>query len=311
MGEVLKAIWFVTRKYPPTPGGMEKLARQIASALTAHGPFVLVRWSRSQWGLPLFMAWAAFRILCGRASRSIAVLYLGDPVLSALGMLVRKSGIPVVVTVHGLDVLFPSRAYQRYLRRFFWNRFDGYVCISQHVADILVAGGVPTQRIRVLPPGIDLARSSGGPTITDAGPARLLLLGRLVARKGAAWFVGEVLPKVVACHPDVTIAIVGEGPERPKIEAQVAHRRLHQHVQLCGRVDDATIGRLLAECTAVVMPNIPIGGDTEGFGLVALEAGAVGNRCSQPTSRGYEMPFATARTVAWFQPVMPTRGQRS
>ena len=188
----------------------------------------------------------------------------------------RKSGIPVVVTVHGLDVLFPSRAYQRYLRRFFWNRLDGYVCISQHVADVLAAGGVPAQRIRVLQPGIDLPRSSGGPTMTDVGPAKLLLLGRLVARKGAAWFVGEVLPKVVTCHPDVTVAIVGEGPERPKIEALIAHHRLHQHAQLCGRVDDATVARLLAECAAVVMPNIPVSGDTEGFGLVALEAGAAG-----------------------------------
>src|SRR4051812_14346220 len=159
MDAPLKAVWFATRKYPPRTGGMEKLAQQIASALAANGPAVILPWRHSQIGLPLFVAWAALRILYGRARGRVSVLYVGDPVLCILAALVRHARIPVVITVHGLDVLFPSVMYQRYLRTFFWHRFDRYVCISNYVAGLLTKHGISPERLVVVAPGIALDTS--------------------------------------------------------------------------------------------------------------------------------------------------------
>jgi glycosyltransferase involved in cell wall biosynthesis len=70
--------------------------------------------------------------------------------------------------------------------------------------------------------------------------------------------------------------VAGEGPDRDCIRASIESRQLEGNVEMRGAVDHTTKQALLATCDAVVMPNIPVAGDVEGFGLVALEAGAAG-----------------------------------
>jgi hypothetical protein len=68
MDEAVANIWYVTRKYPPSVGGMQRLAHQIVTALRAEHSPVVIAWSRSQLGLPLFVAYAAVRILVGHCA---------------------------------------------------------------------------------------------------------------------------------------------------------------------------------------------------------------------------------------------------
>jgi len=253
---------------------MQRLAHQIVTALRAEHAPVVIAWSRSQLGLPLFIAYAALRILWGRSRGRISVLYLGDPMLAVLGALVRGGGIPILVTVHGLDVLYPNRAYQAYLRRFFWGRCVLYVAISERVAHVLESHGIARSRIEIAVPGIDMtAVSPLPPDALGPGP-RLLALGRLVPRKGVAWFVEAVAPRLFARYPEASLVIAGEGPEERAIVAAARRLGISRQVELRGLVDEATKTRLLASCDAVIMPNVPKAGDIEGFGLVALEAGA-------------------------------------
>ena len=300
----------MTRKYPPGVGGMERLAEQIVSTLRKRGPLVLIRWRRSQAGLPLFVLWAAIRIVCGLARGTISVLYLGDPVLLVLGTLARRRGVPVLVTVHGLDVLYPGRIYQSYLRHFFWERCDGYVCISRFVADVLQERGISRNRIHVLPLGIDLARASVPTAPLRRDGPMLVMLGRLGPRKGIAWFVDEVAPRLLRRHSTATLVIAGDGPERSRIAGIIERNDLSRNVELLGRVDDECKNRLLAECDAVVMPNVPIPGDAEGFGLVALEAGAAAKAifaadleglrdAIRPGENGWLLPAGDA--AAWIE----------
>ncbi len=51
---------------------------------------------------------------------------------------------------------------------------------------------------------------------------------------------------------------------------------LQDCVTIHGEVDEATKAVLLMEASALVIPNLPVHGDPEGFGLVALEAAAAG-----------------------------------
>lgn len=99
-------------------------------------------------------------------------------------------------------------------------------------------------------------RSQGTPTI--------LFLGRLVSTKGV-----HVLLKAVQQlrNLDFRLEIIGDGPERPHLEAEVGSRQLERHVSFRGYLPADDVEQAVAGAKAVVMPSL--GGEV--FGLVALE----------------------------------------
>jgi phosphatidylinositol alpha-1,6-mannosyltransferase len=268
--ERLKRLWYITRKFPPDRGGMQRLSFHIADELAALAPLTLVRWRRGQWGLPVFALWALARLSWGLLRGQVRVLLLGDPVLSVLAVPARWAGVPVAVVVHGLDVTYPHRLYRGYLRRFFWRRFDLYICISRFVHGVLRGHGVAEARCALIHPGV------GPPPFSAPAPVRtqrrLLILGRLVRRKGVLWFVREVMPRLLEQSAQWSLDVVGDGPDRAEIEDAMKQRGFAERISLHGEVDEATKFRLLAQSDLVLMPNQRVEGDPEGFGLVALEA---------------------------------------
>lgn len=273
-------LWMLSRKHPPSVGGMQQLSFHLVRGLSARRPVTAVVWGGGQWALPLWMAWAQLRLLAGLLRGEVGVLHLGDPALAVLGWLPRKLGVPVFATVHGLDLTHPSRIYQAYLRLFFWGRMAAYACISRHVQSLVAAQGIARDAAPVLPVGIDPAQATDPPPAPprDAQDpvVELLCIGRLVPRKGVAWFLDAVAPAWLARHPHARLRIAGDGPERERIAAVVADRGLDARVQLLGAVDEATKWRLLDAADLVLMPNRHVPGDAEGFGLVCLEAGVRG-----------------------------------
>lgn len=283
--DALKSIWYITRKFPPSRGGMQQLSRRIAQELGALRPLTLLRWGAGQWGLPAFVAGSLWRLSWGLLRGRVRVLLLGDPVLSLLAVPARWAGVPVAVVVHGLDATYPNRVYQWYLRRFFDARMQTYLCISRFVRDELLARGVEPARCTLIHPG------AGEPSPPPVSPPasttddskhdnhanpRLLILGRLVRRKGALWFVRTVMPRLHASRPDLHLDIVGGGPDRAAIEQAIGDAGMNEVVRLWGELDEDGKAERLARCDLVVMPNCRVDGDPEGFGLVALEAAMSG-----------------------------------
>ncbi len=272
--------WLLTRKHPPSVGGMQALSFELAQGLRRLRPVTVLAWGHGQWGLPLFFAYAFARLLPALVLGRVSVLHLGDPVLAALAWLPRLFRVPVVVTVHGLDITHPSPIYQAYLRVCFWGRVDAYACISGHVRDRVLAAGIPAQRVLVITPGVgEPARVSDEPELqarlAPSAPV-LLSVGRLVERKGLPWFLSEVAPAFFARHPDATMLIAGEGPMLAQIQAALVRPAWASRVLLLGAVEESRKAWLMQRCDLVLMPNIPVAGDAEGFGLVALEAGSAG-----------------------------------
>ena len=283
-------LWMLTRKHPPSIGGMQQLSFQLASHLRGLRPITLVAWGHGQWVLPLFLLVASFRILAGLLRGSISVLHIGDPALAALAWLPRRLGVPVVATVHGLDISYGNRIYQAYLRQFFWRRMSGYVCISHHVADMVVAHGIDAGQVHVVPVGIIEpaqvpADSAFAASLGVAYPV-LLTLGRLVERKGVAWFVDQVASQWLPKHPAAVLVIAGDGPMRIPVEAVIARYGLSGQVRLLGEISDREKWWWLARSDLVVMPNIPVAADVEGFGLVALEAAVAGTYVAASNMEG-------------------------
>jgi glycosyltransferase involved in cell wall biosynthesis len=188
------------------------------------------------------------------------------------------------VMVMGLDLTYRRRFYQQRLRRVLPHA-QHVLAISAATECEALARGVRPDCVHVLLPGVlDGSATSARPP--DAGTRLkaelglpvdatiLLTLGRLVRRKGVRWFVSEVMPRL---PQDLVYLVAGSGPDRDAIRAAVdAAGEPGTRVKVLGQVDERLRDLLLGGSDVFVMPNIPIPGDMEGFGLVAVEAAARG-----------------------------------
>lgn len=270
---------FISRKFPPSIGGMETLAagvwRSVQSVrpdatLIAHGGAnrALALW------LPLAMSKLIILIVRGRVESVLT----GDALMNALvAPLLWVARIPRATMVMGLDVTFQNRLY-RFIVYPVLRRTATVVAISRATALATEAAGVEPNRISVfrlgvaVPPGP--SRDDSRKTICDRaeiGPTEvvLLTLGRLVPRKGVGWFVANVMPRLPT---SVHYVVAGNGPDEAAIRAAAAEHHLLDRVHLFGQVDENGREELLRGADLFVQPNIPIAGDMEGFGLVTIEA---------------------------------------
>lgn len=276
----LPPVVYVTRKFPPRIGGMENLAERLAGLLSAHASTEVVAWDGSQASLPTFLgrvvkvAWRATR------PGNLPVLLVGDVALAAaLPLLARPGKGRRVVVAHGLDVVWTPGWYQRSVRRVL-PRFDAVLAISQATRAACVARGVPDARCLALNPPVEVpvvVRDRGRLADTwgaDLAERRLVLsLGRLVPRKGLAWFVTHVVPLL---PEDVRILVGGDGPEAEGLSHLVTAQGLTRRVRLLGPVSPAERSLLYGTADAFVLPNVAVPGDMEGFGLAATEAALAG-----------------------------------
>jgi glycosyltransferase involved in cell wall biosynthesis len=150
---------------------------------------------------------------------------------------------------------------QRLLKRLTSRRLAAHVAVSDSSArEVERLAGLPDGSVRTIHNGlapVDPAPRRGGGTLLGAA-------GRFVPQKGF-----DVLLRALAELPQASLLLVGDGPERPRLERLVDELGLRDRVELTGWRPDAA--RLLAAVDAVVVPS-----RAEPFGLVALEAMSAG-----------------------------------
>jgi phosphatidylinositol alpha-1,6-mannosyltransferase len=142
---------------------------------------------------------------------------------------------------------------------------------------------VPREKIALISNGVDLQRFVARPRRQDlmaryglVGRRVLLTVGRLYARKGMDRVI-ESLPSVLRVLPDVRYLLVGDGTYRADLEQLAIARGVRDAVVFAGAVPDAELIDHYALADAFIMANREMpDGDTEGFGLVFLEANACG-----------------------------------
>jgi phosphatidylinositol alpha-1,6-mannosyltransferase len=288
-GDVRPRILFITRKYPPSVGGMERLSHELTSHMREMTACSVIAWGYSQKLLPFFLISAFFRAVFRLSSGGYDMIHVGDALLSPIGVILKKlSDRPVAVNLHGLDMAYPNGLYQWMIRTFL-PRLDLFICISRHTREVAERVGVPAGKIRVIPCGIEVdeitqGRERGVPKEClsrcigrDVRDKKILLtVGRLVRRKGVRHFIGDILPKIIAGCPELLYVVIGSGEEEQDIREEIEKRGLRRHVILLGRVDDEALRDIYAGSDIFVMPNIHVNGDVEGFGIVALEASLAG-----------------------------------
>jgi phosphatidylinositol alpha-1,6-mannosyltransferase len=106
-------------------------------------------------------------------------------------------------------------------------------------------------------------------SINLEGKKLLLTVGRQVKRKGHAWFINEVYSHV---NPDTYFLVIGDGPEHDLILQARENSDRKETIIIAGKQPDKTLKNAYSAADLFIMPNIPIKGDMEGFGIVLLEA---------------------------------------
>jgi phosphatidylinositol alpha-1,6-mannosyltransferase len=255
---------------------MEEFSYRLFEAYA--GPKRLVALRRGQAWLPLFALRAL--VAARRCRGAVEHVHLGDAFLTPLApAIARLTGAPVTATVHGLDVTRPVRPYRTLLRHALRQLPGRLIAVSSYTAD--QAAALYGVRTTVITNGVDVRRFAAIRRAPDPPAARaalglprtgplLVTVGRLVERKGVAWFVERVLP----CLPrDATYAVVGVGPYQRAVQRAAARDR---RVTLLGEASDRTVAALYACADLFVAPNIAVPGRPEGYGIAPAEASAAG-----------------------------------
>lgn len=227
-------------------------------------------------------------------------IHLGDASLSPLGVLISViTGAKVSVTVAGLDVIYGAWWYQPLIR---WAlpRMHRVCSISRATEQEVLRRGVLPERSVVIPCGIHTARLTARiPTPHDA--PQLVSVCRLVPRKGIAWFLQEVMPLLLADMPALQYVIMGDGPEKAHLHTIIETTGLASSVHLLGSCDDLTRDRTLFDADLLIVPNIHVPGDMEGFGIVCIEASARGLPVAAATIEGVADAVLELETGRFFE----------
>jgi glycosyltransferase involved in cell wall biosynthesis len=275
-------LLFITRKYPPSVGGMEKVSYDLSNELSKKIPTTIISWGGPQKWLFYFLPKAFFQSLFFIPSKKITNIHLADGLLAPLGLALKIiTRRKVTVTVHGLDITYKNKLYQAIIP-YCLSKLDKIVCISSATKNECIKRGVPANKCTVIPWGVypnefkikatrkALEKIAG---MELKNKKVLITVGRLVKRKGVSWFIENVMPKL---DSNYIFLVAGSGPERTDIQNVIKAQNLKDRVKLLGKVSDLDKKILYNTADVFVMPNIKVEGDIEGFGIVAIEASSVG-----------------------------------
>ena len=149
-------ILYITRKFPPSVGGMQRFNFKLTSHLGKMTDMSLIAWGGSQGILPFFVIFAFFKALFLCAVKPVKCIYVSDGLLSPLGLLLKAiTRKPVVANIHGRDIAFRMKLYQTVIP---WSlrKLDKVICVSQELKKACIQRGVPDKILHVIPNGVDV-----------------------------------------------------------------------------------------------------------------------------------------------------------
>jgi len=211
-----------------------------------------------------------------------------DPVAaSMLSRFIRREGIQVVHahTAHAASIALlcagdaqtvitrrvDFRVGRDWVSKLKYRRASAVIAISDAVADALVASGIDSRQIEIIPSGIDLTRCVQR---ADVRTLRLLgipenaplvvMVAALVKHKDPLTFV-KAMKTVVSEIPNAHALMIGDGPLRPEVERAIAQLGLGENVHLAGYRTDADT--LLTAADVVALSS-----REEGLGTVLIDA---------------------------------------
>jgi len=296
----------VTNDFPPRRGGIETFVRQLCDDLP---PEQVVVHTASMPGssdidaeLPYPVVRDPARLLLptpavGRRVEATLrefgcdrVVFGASAPLGLLGRRLRRAGATdLIALTHGHEVWWAGLPGFRRLLRRIGDSVDVMTYVSDYCRERIAPALSPAAvgRMRRLSPRVDpnrfhpgcggaMIRQELGIPVTD--PV-VVCVARMVRRKGQDTLV-RVWPEVLRSFPGAVLLLVGDGPDRGRIERMVHRRGVEGSVRFCGSVPWEEVPAYLDAGDVFAMPcrTRLLGLEVEAFGIVYLEAQACGLR---------------------------------
>ena len=291
-------VLYVAQTFHPTIGGAERYMDRLAQHMSERGHEVVLMAPPTDAG-ELDRDYEVMRTdFFEHRKRGISYYLRARPMAARIRRLVRRRSIDVVhfqyinpfatpvpllpgrarlfATIHGSGVHFMQEDWLgKRLLRFALKRLDGVMPVSDYCGELAVRNGAPEEKVHVIYNGTDPELFTPAPG--EVEPSMVLTVGRLVPRKDVPTLM-RALGTVRDTVPDARLVVVGDGPERPRLERMAGELGLADAVRFDAFVSEERLRVLYRRAGVFVLPAMydPAGRDIEGFGIVLLEAMASG-----------------------------------
>jgi glycosyltransferase involved in cell wall biosynthesis len=208
----------------------------------------------------------------------VDVLHMHSVGVAGLDALVAASlarSRPVVVTHHATLTWFePMRSRMSDATLWLEKRivYRAVMPYAAAASELVTAGGLAAEQVAVVPFCVDERRFNLCVAPPPPGELTLVMAARMYPGKGHETLL-EALAKLSPQHPGLKLLLLGDGPNRPLIEADIARLGLAKVVEIRGHVDHADMPGALRDAHVVVLPSYMPG---ETFPLCLLEGMALG-----------------------------------
>ena len=234
--------------------------------------------------LPLYLGFFAAAMRVG-LFHDIGVVHAGRVLPEGLPawLAARLLKVPLVVYAHGEEITTWSASRRGPTMKRIYRDADAVIANSEFTKGLLLELGVTEERVELIHPGVDIQRfrpagpADGMPGVERLHPDRPLLLsvGRLSERKGFDQCI-RATAALKEAGIVVDYAIIGIGEDMDRLETLARTEGVTEQVHFLGHVSPDDLPRWYRRADLFMMPNRSVGRDTEGFGIVFMEAAACG-----------------------------------
>ena len=288
----------ITNDFPPRIGGIESFVSDVcalldhdvlvyasgspeAKATDRERPFPVIREGALLLPTPRVAARAAGLL---RAVGATRVIFGAAAPLGLLAPTLRSAGARQIVGLtHGHETWWARVPAARQLLRRIGESCDHLTTISGFTERIIATALSPSARSRLLrlAPPVDPGRFRPPEAVAARSAGRCIAVARLIRRKGMATLLRAwraVIDQAAPSGGTRELVVIGDGPQRPRLERSIHDLELSDHVRLMGALPRAAvIGELQrADVFALPVRTLLAGLNPEGLGLAAVEAAACG-----------------------------------
>jgi len=281
-------VLYISRRYPPSTGGMEKLAYEVYRRLSRKEDVDMITWGGSNRWLFIVFPFFIIKSIYILSTKKIDIVHIGDGSISPLILISKIFRKPTVITIHALDITYSNKLYQL-LIPICLKKAEKIICISNYAKEECIKRKISEKKTTVVLCGVNDEFYIKNKNIQELkkeiekkynicleNKKIIFSVGRLVERKGFHWFTKEVVPEILKKRDDFVYIIAGSGKFEDEIRTSINDNSLKSVVYMLGKVSDKMIKILYNSSDIFIMPNIEIEDDAEGFGLVILEAASCG-----------------------------------
>lgn len=183
-----------------------------------------------------------------------------------------KNNIPFIVTSHGGD-LYGLKGHQlTQIKKRVAESSTAMSVVSSAMKTYLTEQNIHPRVLKVIPMGIDFKNRFSVQSEIQRKSYEILFVGRLVPKKGLC-FLLEAISLLTNKYPQLSLKIVGFGPEEKNLKSLVKQLKLEKYVQFLGALSQDQLPQFYQSATVFVAPFIRAdNGDQEGLPVALMEA---------------------------------------